>query len=195
MQEASLDIQLFLAHADDHQPVLTDGLPQRAVYSAPRPAFEPPEPEELENMSGPSDALPEQRWAVIAPKGPAGDRLVRLIEPLKRRREEQQGAPAVVYRVDPGMRFSDANDWIRRDYWNAVGRRVGELPRYVLLLGDADLVSWDLQQMLGGVAFVGRLAFADDGGYEAYIEKVLRSEAEAQAEGASALFYAVRDGT
>jgi hypothetical protein len=63
------------------------------------------------------------------------------------------------------------------------------------VLGDANLVSWDLQQMLGSVAFVGRLGFADDSGYETYVEKVLRSEADVPASGASALFYAVRDGT
>ncbi|WP_437570126.1 hypothetical protein [Sorangium sp. So ce542] len=190
-----MDIQLFLANADDHQPALADGLPERSAYGAPRPELAPPESDELENLSGPADALPQQRWAVIAPRGPEGDRLLRLIEPLKRRREEQQGAEAVVYRVDPGMRFGAASAWLRTDYWNAVGRRVEDLPRYVLVLGDADLVSWDLQQMLGGAAFAGRLAFADEGGYEAYVQKVLQSEAEAPAPGASALFYAVRDGT
>ena len=190
-----MNLQLFLAHADDHRPVLADGLPRSLAYGAPRPDFEPPEPSELLNRSGPADSLREQRWGVIAPKGPAGDRLLRLIEPLQRKREEEQGAPAVVYRVDPGLRFSAANAWIQQDYWKAVDRRIQDLPRYLLVLGDADLVSWDLQQMLGSEAYVGRLAFADDSGYQAYVEKVLRCEAEAPAEGARALFFSVRDGT
>ncbi|WP_437941638.1 hypothetical protein [Sorangium sp. So ce341] len=49
--------------------------------------------------------------------------------------------------------------------------------------------------MLGGEAFVGRLAFADDQGYEAYVEKALRCAAEPPADGARSLFYTVRDGT
>ncbi|XXX78718.1 hypothetical protein WMF30_08070 [Sorangium sp. So ce134] len=190
-----MNMQLFLAHADDHRPVLEDGLHRRAVYDAPRPDFDPPEPSDLLNRSGPADSLREQRWGVIAPKGPAGDRLLQLIKPLQQKREEEQGVPAVVYRIDPGLRFSAANDWIQRDYWNAVGRRARDLPRYLLVLGDADLVSWDLQQMLGSEAYIGRLAFADDSGYEAYVEKVLRHEAEAPAEGVRALFFSVRDGT
>ncbi|WP_437760753.1 hypothetical protein [Sorangium sp. So ce1389] len=190
-----MNLQLFLAHADDHRPVLADGLPRRSLDYAPRPGLDPLEPSDLLNRSGPADSLREQRWGVIAPSGPAGDRLLRLIAPLRQKREEEQGAPAVIYRVDPGLRLGAANDWIRRDYWNAVGRRTQDLPRYLLVLGDDDLVSWDLQQLLGSEAYVGRLAFADDSGYEAYVEKVLRCEAEAPAESARALYFAVRDGT
>lgn len=189
------DIQLFLAHADDHQPVLADGLPRSATHRAPRPDLEPPEPSDLLHRSGLADALSEQRWGVIAPKGPVGDRLLQLIEPLKRKREEEQGAPAIVYRVDPNLRFGAANAWIQRDYWNAVGRRVRDLPRYLLILGDADLVSWDLQQMLASEAYVGRLAFSTEAGYEAYVDKVLRCEAGEPAPSGPAIFYTVRDGT
>src|SRR6185437_224929 len=72
-----------------------------------------------------------------------------------------------------------------------------ERPRYLLLLGDADLVSWDLHQRLASDLFVGRLAFPDDQGYEAYAAKVLRWEQQdaVAGAGARALFYAMRDGT
>ncbi|WP_437586798.1 hypothetical protein [Sorangium sp. So ce1000] len=190
-----MSIQLFLARADDHQPILADGFPQSSAYGAPKPGFNAPDPSHLANRSAAADALPEQRWGLVVPRGPAGDRLLQLVEPLKRKREADQGGPAVVYRVDSGMSCGQATRWIQRDYWDAVDRRVDELPRYLLLLGDADVVSWEFQQMLGSEAFVGRLAFADERGYEAYVEKVLRWESQEPVPGARALFYTVRDGT
>lgn len=190
-----MDIQLFLAHADDHRPVLADGLPRSSAAVAPAPGAAPPAPTVLANRSAPVDSLHDQRWAILAPRGPEGDRLLRLIAPLRRRREEQQRAEAHVYRVDPGMDFGAANRWIQGDYWDEVNRNEDDLARYVLVLGGADLVSWELQQMLGSEAFVGRLAFPDDRGYEAYVDKALRCDAEVLAPSARALFYAVRDGS
>ncbi|WP_437941639.1 hypothetical protein [Sorangium sp. So ce341] len=136
-----MDIQLFLARTDDHEPVLAGGLPRRSAYAAPKPRTGPAAPSELEDRSGPLDSLAEQRWAIVAPKGAVGDRLLRLIEPLQRQREEEQGSPAIVYRVDPEMRPSATHAWLQRDYWDAVGRRARDLPRYLLLLGDPSLVS------------------------------------------------------
>jgi hypothetical protein len=101
---------------------------------------------------------------------------------LKDKRQQDQGTQVVVYEVDPGMGPEEANRWISQDYWDKVGRLVDDLPRYLLILGGPDLVSWDLQQMLGSEAFVGRLAFTDEQGnideqgYEAYVDKVLRWE-------------------
>src|SRR5262249_34661224 len=85
--------------------------------------------------------------------------------------------------------------WLRKDYWDAVNRRAEDLPRYLLLLGDPHLVSWDLQQLLGADAFAGRLAFGADSGYEAYVEKVLAWEQRPPAPAARLLFHTVRDGT
>jgi hypothetical protein len=190
-----MDMYLLLAQADDHLPVLPDGLPARAAWDAQRPGFDPPAPTILANRSAAVDALPIQRWAIIAPRGPAGDRLLRLIAPLRRRREEEQKAQAHVYRVEPGMGFGASNAWIGQDYWDEVGRIEDDLARYVLVLGGPELVSWELQQMLGSEAFVGRLAFPDDRGYEAYVEKALRWEVEEAAQGVRSLFYTVQDGT
>ncbi|WP_437523296.1 hypothetical protein WME79_33825 [Sorangium sp. So ce726] len=190
-----MSIQLFLARADDHQPILADGFPQSSAYGAPRPELDPPDPSDLARRSAAEDALPEQRWGLVVPRGPAGDRVLQLVGPLKRKREEEQGGPAVVYRFDPGMSCGEATRWIQRDYWDAFDRRVDELPRYLLLLGDADMASWEFQQMLGSEAFVGRFAFRDDRGYEAYVEKVLRWEAQDPVPGTRAFFYTARDQT
>jgi hypothetical protein len=191
---AAVDIQLFLAHADDHQPLLTEGIPWRAALETPVPRVTVDEPVRYDSAA-PADDLSEQGWGVLAPKGPAGDRLLDLIEPLRRRREQEQGAEAVIYRLDPGMDPGAAAAWIREDYWNAVRRRAEALPRYLLIVGDPDLVSWDLQQLLGAEAFIGRLAFPKDGDYESYVEKVLRWERQQPLQAARTLFYAVQDGT
>jgi hypothetical protein len=68
-------------------------------------------------------------------------------------------------------------------------------PRYLLALGDADVLSWDLQQRLGADTFIGRLCFPEEAGYEAYVHKLLASEREDPAAGSRALYYTVRDGT
>jgi hypothetical protein len=191
-----MPIQLFLAHADSQKPVLRGGLDLAAARAAEKPGHSPPDPSHLADRSASPDALPLQRWGIVAPKGAVGERLLQLVAPLKQRREEEQGAPAVVYRVDPAMGFGAANAWIQQDYWDAVRRRETDLPRYLLILGGPDLVSWELQQMLGCESFVGRLAFDDEHGYAAYVEKVLRwADETAVEEGARALFYTARDGS
>lgn len=189
-----MEIELLLAHADDHAPVLAEGLPLGAAADTARPP-EAPLPKELRHDSRDPDVLSVQRWGVIAPEGPQGDRLLALIAPLIRaRREAQQGAEVRVYRVPPGQDPEGAERWRKQVYWD---ERVAEedLPRYLVILGDADLVSWDLQQRLASDVFVGRLAFADDRGYEAYADKVLRWEKQGRAPAARALFYSAHDGT
>ncbi|MDI1442451.1 hypothetical protein [Polyangium sp. 6x1] len=189
------ELQLFLAHADDHRPVLAEGLPFVATLDAPAQSAPPEAPQRLANVHAPSDALPEQRWALVAPKGPAGDRLLSLLEPLRKRREEEQGEDALVYRVDPGMDPVAAAAWIQAEYRDAVRRREAARPRYLLLLGGPELISWDFQQMLGGEAFVGRLAFRTDREYEAYVDKALRWADAMEAPRARTLYHAVMDGT
>ncbi|APR86343.1 Hypothetical protein A7982_11692 [Minicystis rosea] len=189
-----MGIELLLAHADDHRPVLSEGLPLGAASSSPRTEGERL-PEHLRYDSADPNLLPAQRWGVIAPEGPLGDRLLGAIEPLRRaRREDQGGAEIHVYRVPPGMDAASAMRWRDEVYWDeAVPEE--ELPRYLLVLGDADVVSWELQQLLASDTFVGRLAFSGEQGYEAYVDKLLRWERGAAAPGARALFHTVRDGT
>lgn len=190
-----MDAQLFLAHADDHQPVLDNGIPIDTALDAPATNVPLPSAKRWANLLAPPDALPEQGWAIVAPKGPAGDRLLELVAPLRRKREGEQGYEALVYRVDPNMDALAAAHWMQHDYRDAVGRRESSRPRYLLLLGNPDVLSWDLQQMLGGEAFVGRLAFDDDREYEAYIDKALRFAQAHEAPRANALFHSVLDGS
>jgi hypothetical protein len=71
-----------------------------------------------------------------------------------------------------------------------------EQPRYLLLLGDADEISFELQQHVAGDRFVGRLTFQEEVGFEAYVDKVLRAESTpAGSELARVLFFTVHDGT
>lgn len=196
-----MSLHLFLAHADTHTPLLADGLDPAFADEPPRPEHTPEKPTHLANRSGHPDALPHQRWALVVPRGDTGQRLRALVQPLTARREEQQAADVVVYEVDPGMGPEEANHWIRTAYWDHVERDETALPRYLLLLGGPELISWDLQQMLGSQAFVGRLAFTGDHGeidapsYEAYVDKLLRWERQAPILGAPALFHTAQDGT
>ncbi|RKH55308.1 hypothetical protein D7V93_23265 [Corallococcus llansteffanensis] len=70
-------------------------------------------------------------------------------------------------------------------------------PRYLLLLGDLDGLSLELQQVLSTNAFVGRLVFPSADGYEAYCSKVLKWESspyQGQVR-PRALLYTSKDGT
>jgi hypothetical protein len=187
-------IHLFLAHANNHKPVLPKGISKGAEILAPPQVSAPSRPRAV-SMAAPPNSLPEQRWGIIAPKGEAGDRLLQLVEPLRLARSKEQDEEALIYRVDPDMDPNASAAWIQREYWDEVGRREEPLPRYLAILGGPDLVSWNLQQALGGESFVGRIAFSRDSGYKAYVEKVLRSERSELAPGAQVLFYTARDGS
>lgn len=190
-----MEAQLFLAHADDHQPILDQGMAVDSTFEAPASSIDPNTAKLAANLAAPPDALPDQKWAILAPKGPAGDRLLELIAPLQRKREEEQGSAALVYRVDPKMDSLAAANWMQNEYRDLVNRQEASRPRYLTLLGNPDLVSWELQQMLGGEAFVGRIAFDNEQNYEAYVDKVLRSQKEPENSRATAFFHSVLDGT
>jgi hypothetical protein len=186
-------LELLLAHRDDHQPTLSEGLSLEAALSPPRPA-EVLGPAHLGDPAGDPNDLAAQRWGVVVPEGPSGDRLLSLIEPLRRWREEGQGAPVRVYRAPANLDGPTASRWkdrVLRD--EAVAE--ADQPRYLLLLGDLDLLSLELQQVLASDSFVGRLAFSEDAGFEAYVEKVLRWERRPSSTPARALFYTAHDGT
>ncbi|AUX45384.1 hypothetical protein SOCE26_068660 [Sorangium cellulosum] len=188
-----MNIELLLAHADDHRPILAEGIPPAALSAAPRPA-ELPLPTHLRYDAADPESLPDQRWGVIAPEGPAGDRLLGAVAPLCQARREAQGADVRVYRVPAGMGPVDAARWKEEVYWDRSVREE-DLPRYLLILGDADQVSWDLQLRLASDTFIGRVAFAAEAGYAAYADKVLRWERAEAAAAARAVFLTVRDGT
>lgn len=186
------EFELLLARPDAGGPVLQPGLDVASVLGEPQPPRS--SGTHLFDPTGDPDSLPAQRWGVIAPEGPRGDRLLELIQPLRAVREAAQGAPARVYRVPPGMDELHAVEWKARVYLDESVPEE-EVPRYLLLLGDFHEVSLELQQVLATNAFAGRLCFPTDAGYEAYVDKVLRWERPAAAKGKRLLFFTAHDGT
>jgi hypothetical protein len=188
-----MSIELLLAHADDSRPALEEGLPESAAAQAVEAGAV--KAGSFRDESEDPNLLSAQQWGLIAPQGPVGDRLLALIEPLRKAREEAQGRPPRIYRVAPDQSIDDALKWKKQVYWDESVPEE-ELPWYVLVLGDFDQVSFELQQVLGNDTFIGRLAFRNESDYEAYVAKLLRWErGEPIATGARQLFYTVRDGT
>ena len=192
------DLNLLMVHADDRAPVLPDGLPDRAAGEQSPGEQAPGDPGHFWDEGGDPNDLEAQRWGVIAPQGPEGDRLLALIQPLIALRREQQGGDEIkVYRVPPRMTQDEAMRWKKKEFDAGADLNI-EVPRYQLLLGDLDQVPLALQQVQQSDGYVGRLAFADDDGYAAYVDKVLRYERRAAAragEHARSLFFTVHDGT
>ncbi|PTL83722.1 helix-turn-helix domain-containing protein [Vitiosangium sp. GDMCC 1.1324] len=193
---ASESLNLLLAQADTRRPALAQGLP-------PKTAEQAPSPEKVEghlrDVGGDPNSLPDQRWGLVVPEGREGDRLLALLEPLKRKREEDQQAPARVYRLPASLgaqgKLEDFHLW-KRSVLEDESVPESEWPHYLLLLGDFDQVPFELQQALYGDRLVGRLAFRQEQDYASYVDKVLRCErAAASASQPRTLFYTVRDGT
>lgn len=190
-----MSLELLLARVEDHQPLLPQGLDLEKFQTLPLP--KPRElPEKLWAADSDPDLLPKQRWGVIAPQGLEGDSLLKRIAPLVRWREEMQGAPVRTYLAPVGMDTGAAVRWKKREFRNESVDE-SDRPRYLLLLGDMDGLSLELQQVLSTDAFVGRLVFPTEEGYEAYCAKVLKWEATTsqQRTRPRALFYTARDGT
>lgn len=190
-----MTFELLLAHADTCRPALHPGLDESALHSS-RLARSDPKPKRLWDALGDLDDLRAQRWGVVYPATPKGKRLLELIEPLRElRQREQGGAPVHTYAVTPEMDWEEAHRWKAR----VLGSEQVEepdRPRYLLVLGDLNEVSLELQQVLATDALVGRLAFADEAGYRAYVAKVLHwAEAPSPVDRARLLFYTSRDGT
>lgn len=183
-------------------PVLPEGLSLRAAAG---PGAAPPDEERkkkvdgtdgyLASVSGDANDLAAQRWGIVTTNDDRGARLALLVARLAEHRGQEQGEAPHVYRVDPGMTAARAEDFLRGPYRDELDRDTARVPRYLLLLGDADGVSWELQQALSRHgAFPGRLAFDRDADYEAYVEKVLAWE-RACVPAREALYYVVRDGS
>ena len=203
MEDPDDRLHLLLADAEDRRPVLEDGLPADAAQRGPRPtrAVRGDDAPRWRRTDADPNALPVQRWAVVAPESVEGDRQLEAIAPLLRLREDEQGAPATVYRVPPGMDARQAVGWKDEVYWSEDVPEE-ERPLYLLMLGDLHQTSVELQHALANGALVGRLHFADaEGGtdpaaYAAYAAKVVRFAREGTPDAApDLLFFVARDGT
>jgi hypothetical protein len=190
-------LELLLAHADGNRPVLRQGLAEETLLGAPFP-LPGQMPQRLWDVNQDPNELSKQRWGIIAPEGERWDRILELIAPLMRVREEAQGATALVYRFSAEKErvvdSASAMRWKQETFWHQGGIEA-HLPRYLLLLGDLDELPLEVQQVLSTDAFVGRLAFPSEAGYAAYVSKVLRWEERSEREKrARMLFYTAWDG-
>lgn len=146
----------------------------------------------LFSLSSDPNDLAAQRWGIVRTDDAEGARLEQLVARLTARRRSEQGDhPVVVYPVPRGLDAEASEDFVRLRY-HSESTRAEDRPRYLLLLGDADGVSWELQRSLAlHGAFPGRLAFDAEAGYEAYVEKAL-TLADAAVDARKALYFAMR---
>lgn len=198
-------IHFLLCDPATGQAVFPEGLPVNVAREAARGlGAELPGPvklggDVLADFGADPGALDRQRWGIVAPRGERGKALLAAVEPLRRRRAEQQVDSVVVYEVPPDMSAVATAEWLRTDYLNAVDRRVERLPRFLLLLGGPEDISWAAQQQMASVAMPGRLSFhCPDGspdleGYRLYTKKLLAAESAPPREPV-VLFYTTRDG-
>jgi hypothetical protein len=188
-------MDLLLAHADDHAPILRARPHATSMRTQVQPVAMSP-PEHLADITGNANDLARQRWALVVPSGNAGERMVALVWRLVEQRADDQRNPALIIRVPPGMNEEAAMVWKKATYPALYGNSETLRPRYLLILGDLDQVSLATQQALAGDGIPGRLVCRTDEGYEAYVDKVLgwqrRTSTHRQAR---ALFYTVHDGT
>jgi len=193
---ATPDTDLLMVHADEHEPVLVAPVASGEADTGHEPGAGYEDPEHLWDESREANDLRAQGWGVIAPEGPRGDELLGRISALVIHRGREQGdRPVRTYRVPPRQSAAEAARW-RKLVYEASEPNRKNLPRYLLLLGDLDEVSPELQIVLGSEGYVGRLAFDRPEDYEAYVEKLLRWEAaEPPVARARAVFHTVRDRT
>ena len=185
------DIELFLSPADEGGQTLEEGLNEEALAHS---GSVDAEAKLFPNPGGDANSLEEQGWAVAAPTGEEGDRLLELIEPLIARRREEQDREIKKYRIPRNMTASETVAW--RDQKFSSNDFQEEIPWYLLVLGQPTQVSLEFQQVMSNSSLVGRLAFDRDDDYRAYAEKVLAWENESPAKKlARALFFTADDGT
>jgi hypothetical protein len=194
-------LQLLLARAG--APALPDGLPLASAVPPDRvetlPGVETRGSDDIppNGGDGPED-LPVPIWGVIAPEGPAGDRLLGLCDRLIKHREARQGRAAPRYRVPPHqgpMSLTEALAW-RTERFDSGADLARERADLQLILGDLDQVPLAIQKVQQGMGGkVGRLCFSDERGYEAYIDKVLRAEGAPRRGYGRVVMHTAHDGS
>ncbi|QRK10609.1 hypothetical protein JQX13_11270 [Archangium violaceum] len=197
MPQQTDTLELLLVHADTNTPVLSEGLPAGTTpQERSTMKDDVPEPLDFWDEGGDPNDLEAQRWGLILPEGPEGDRLRDLIRPLiEFRRAQQGGHPVKEYRVPKGpMTMAEAALW-RKRHFDSGEHLSADVPRYQLILGDFDQVPLAIQQIQASDGYVGRLHFSDEQGYLAYVEKVLRAERLPRQGLGRMLFHTAHDGT
>lgn len=186
---SALELALLLAHADDGTPVVGKSFSQTDARGMNHPGDDNKSRSMRDTSADPND-LVKQRYAVLAPAGPRGDRLLNLVRPLLASRQaEQGGAPIREERLPANASLQQARMF--RDQMLAQNA-----PRYWLVLGDLHEMPLECSFSLSTHSFVGRLGFSKDSDYESYVDKVLRWEKQPTSNAAGqTVLCAVRDGT
>lgn len=192
-------LTLLLCDADDRSEALSRINGEKARKQG---AAESVNPFGLWPEDKPPDDLAAQGWGVIVQEGPVGDRLLDICKPLLQLRESQIQRPTdiaprklPIHRVRSNFTLKEADEWRRRKFEPGDDDHV-DVPRYQLILGNLDQVGMATQLTQAQDGFVGRLAFSDEAGYEAYVNKVLAWEKKKADVGqAFAKFFTVHDGT
>jgi hypothetical protein len=188
-------MDLLLAHADDGSPV-SDREADPSPAAAHARAVPVREAKVLADITADANDLARQRWALVVPEGAAGERLAAAVNELVRARAEDQGADVLTIAAPPVRTAEEATAWKRAVYPASFDGDEDRRPRYLLILGDLDQVSFEVQQVLAQDGLPGRLACASEDGYAAYAAKVLAWQREpSEHERARAMFYTVHDGT
>ncbi|HRI63453.1 MAG TPA: CHAT domain-containing protein [Polyangium sp.] len=138
-------------------------------------------PEVLFAADGLND-LKLQGWGLVYEKNDKGEKLRALVGELIEHRAALCGyAKAANVPVFQVAKDEDPVAWTDKEY--AAFEPLAKRPRYLLILGDLDEVSLDVQKRLRAKgAFVGRLAFRkedgtiDEDAYRAYCKKVIAAE-------------------
>jgi len=188
-----MDVHLLMwrASGEPEAPIRLD-----AATGEPLPPTRPP-PIYLTNIGAEANDLKKQRWGLVVPEGPQGERLKSLLEPLRRFRGNEQGEEAEVFTVPPRMSAVEAMDY-RDRHLQPASRSARANPRFLLFAGAPDVVPPELLEVVAddGTGFAGRIAFQTDAGYEAYVAKVLERERRPLAvRSAPAILVSVADGS
>lgn len=196
-------LDLLLVDAEERRPVFEVGVPGDTAQRGPKPkkgVRGDDSPDWRRTDADPND-LSLQKWAVVAPEGREGDRQLEAMQSLIRLREQEQGAPARIYRVPPDMDAKQSVSWKDEVYWSEDVREE-ERPLYLLMLGDLHHTSVELQHALANGTLVGRLHAStaagdtDLDGYTAYADKVVRYARDGTPDTTPDLrFYVAPDGS
>ena len=198
MSESKL--QLLLSNPESG-PTVPEGLSAELLQVAPAPSPAKKMAFRTSMIQSPQD-LPSQRWALIAPDPSVpnmrrkGSDLVRWVEQLVAHRAAQQGCPVrPPYFVPPYMDMEDAAHWYETQYMQEPDPL--KRPRYLLILGDLDEVSFELQMFLASLdLFVGRITFETEEQFRNYVDKVIHWEQpRAQPVVGESWLWGVRDGS
>lgn len=102
---------------------------------------------------------------------PDREQIARALEPLASQRGMAEPHLPLIFSGEPPELW---DEWMLKNY----GGAPGETPHYVLIVGGPDQVPFQFQAMLDSAASVGRVAFDDIASLQAYVDKILRLEAD-----------------